>query len=309
MAKAVGERRAAKNARERAKARKPKDAPEGGGARRAPPGCAFPVVSVGASAGGLGALRRFFGGFREPTGAAFVVIQHLDPNYPSLMTELLRDYTSMSAVQAEDGMRVEPDHIYVIPPTHFLSLRDGVVRLTAPIDQHGVRLPIDYFSLSLAEDLGRRAVSVILSGTGSDGSVGLKAVKARGGTAIAQSPETAEYDGMPRSAIATGVVDYVLPVESMGAALCAHFRSIKTQAPPAVAPEGDDDDPEVAKILALLLARANCDFRGYKKGSLARRIKRRMGLRSVETTEEYLALLRESAEETATLAKDLVIRV
>ena len=175
----------------------------------------FPVVGLGASAGGLDAARKLLDGLPPDSGMAFVLIQHLDPTHASMMVELLAGHTPMTVLQAADGMPLERDHVYLIPPGTYLSLRGGALRLSKPRERHGARLPFDFFLRSLAEEFGERAICVILSGTGGDGSLGLKAVKEQGGLVIVQDPEEAAYDGMPRSAIVTGAVDLVLPVANI----------------------------------------------------------------------------------------------
>src|SRR5436190_5745273 len=172
----------------------------------------FPVVGLGASAGGLDAARRLLTALPADTGMAFILIQHLDPTHASMMVDLLAGHTPMKVQQAVDGMQLEREHVYLIPPGAYLSIQAGALRLSEPRERHGARLPFDFFLRSLADELGHRAICVILSGTGGDGSLGLKAVKEKGGLVIAQDPKDAEYDGMPRSAIMTGAVDLVLPV-------------------------------------------------------------------------------------------------
>ena len=185
----------------------------------------FPVVGLGASAGGLDAFRRLLDALPGGTGMAFILIQHLDPTHASMMVDLLAGHTPMTVQQAADGMPLEPEHVYVIPPGAYLSIRDGALRLSEPRERHGARLPFDFFLRSLAEELGERAICVILSGTGSDGSLGLKAIKEKGGLVIAQDPDEAEYDGMPRSAIMTGAVDLVLPVAKIPEILAKYGRA------------------------------------------------------------------------------------
>ena len=167
----------------------------------------------GASAGGLEAFEQLFKNLSATTHAAFVVISHLDPKHSSMMTELISRFTPMTVREAADGVEVEPDHVYVIPPNKDLSIFHGRLQLTEQEKSAGPRMPIDFFLRSLAEDQGDRAVAVILSGTGSDGTLGLRAVQGAGGTVFVQDPADARYDGMPRSAIQTGLADYVLPVE------------------------------------------------------------------------------------------------
>src|SRR5690242_19384146 len=184
----------------------------------------FPVVGLGASAGGLDAFRRLLAALPPGTGMAFILIQHLDPTHASMMVDLLAGHTPLKVQQAADGMPLEREHIYLIPPGAYLSIRGGALRLSEPSERHGARLPFDFFLRSLAEGLGERAICVILSGTGGDGSLGLKAVKEKGGLVIAQDPDDAEYDGMPRSAILTGAVDLVLPVAAISDALVKYDR-------------------------------------------------------------------------------------
>jgi two-component system CheB/CheR fusion protein len=175
----------------------------------------FPVVGLGASAGGLDAFRRLLAALPAGTGMAFILIQHLDPTHASMMVDLLAGHAPMKLQQAADGMLLEREHVYLIPPGAYLSIRGGALRLSEPRERRGARLPFDFFLRSLAEELGARAICVILSGTGGDGSLGLKAVNEKGGLVIVHDPDEAEYDGMPRSAIMTGAVDLVLPVANI----------------------------------------------------------------------------------------------
>jgi two-component system CheB/CheR fusion protein len=184
----------------------------------------FPVVGIGASAGGLEACRKLVGALPAGNGMACILVQHLDPTHESMMVDLLAGHTSMTVRQATDGMPIERDHLYVIPPGTYLSVRGGALHLSPPQARHGARLPFDFLLHSLAEEYGARAICVILSGTGADGSLGLKAVKERGGLVIAQDPNEAGYDGMPRSAIATGAVDLVLPVAGIPAELAKYSQ-------------------------------------------------------------------------------------
>src|SRR5712671_2482220 len=195
--------------------------------RRSPLGHdSFPVVGLGASAGGLDASRRLLTALPPRTGMAFVLIQHLDPTHASMMVDLLAGHTPMTVQQAADGMPLERDHVYLIPPGTYLSIRGSALRLSEPQERHGARLPFDFFLRSLAEELGNRAICVILSGTGGDGSLGLKAVKEKGGLVIVQDPNDAEYDGMPRSAIMAGAVDLVLPVGKIAETLAKYGRQL-----------------------------------------------------------------------------------
>ncbi|MDX1548417.1 MAG: chemotaxis protein CheB, partial [Rhodothermales bacterium] len=201
------------------------EALEQDGAAGPPPALDFPVIGIGASAGGLRAYETFFDEMHEATGMAFVLVQHLDPHHQSELAELLQNHTRMPVLQVEDGTHVEPNHVYVIPPGTSLSIEGGVLRLSDPVKRRGHRAPIDLFFRSLAEDQGERAVAVVLSGTGSDGTLGLKAVKERAGITMAQDPDDAEYDGMPRSAIATGLVDVALPAGELARKLVEYSRN------------------------------------------------------------------------------------
>ena len=179
----------------------------------------FAVVGIGASAGGLDACRKLLAALPADNGMAFILVQHLDPTHESMMVDLLSSHTSMLVLQATEGMPIERDHLYTIPPGAYLSVVDGLLHLSEPKARHGARLPFDFLLHSLAADRGAIAACVILSGTGADGSLGLKAVKENGGLVIAQDPDEADYAGMPRSAIMTGAVDLVLPVADIPNAL------------------------------------------------------------------------------------------
>ena len=207
-------------------------------ARTAPPAARergdFPVVAIGASAGGLDACRQLLHAVPAETGMAFILVQHLDPNHPSMMVDLLAGATAMTVRQATEGMPIARDHLYVIPPGAYLSVGGGALHLSPPEVRHGARLPFDYLLHSLATEYGARGICVVLSGTGADGSLGLKAVKEQGGLVIAQDPEEAGYDGMPRSAISTGAVDLVLPLREIPKALAERAR----RCAPGTAPAG-----------------------------------------------------------------------
>jgi two-component system CheB/CheR fusion protein len=264
------------------------------------------VVGVSASAGGLDAFKRFFTSMPPDSGLAFVLIQHLDPTHESLAAELLARCTPMPVVQVERDTRVVGNYVYVIPPNRYLEIDKGVLRLSTPPEPRGMRMPIDVFLRSLAADLHEKAIGVVLSGTGTDGTLGLKEIKAAGGMAMVQDPRTAEYDGMPRSAIATGGVDYVLPPETMPRALVEYLRhSYVQERPPLAQPISND----FTSIVALLQARVKYDFTAYKKGTLLRRIRRRMSLAHVERVPDYLQRLRKDSTEVTALFKDLLISV
>jgi two-component system CheB/CheR fusion protein len=273
----------------------------------------FLVVGLGASAGGLEALYKLFDALPPDTGMAFVLIQHLDPTHESMMVGLLAGHTAMQVLEAADGMLVERDRVYVIPPGVYLSIREGVLRLTRPRERHGARMPIDFFLRSLAEDCGVRAVCAVLSGTGSDGSAGLAAIHDRGGLIIVQDPKDAAHDGMPRSAILTGAVDFVLPVAEIPAALVKHSRKSSRLA--HLAPEranpapGDRANAPLAAIIDLLRAHTAHDFALYKEGTLLRQIQRRMAMASIKDIGLYLSTIRNNPDEIDRLAKDMLINV
>jgi len=176
----------------------------------------FPVVGIGASAGGLEACGKLLDALPARNGMAFILVQHLDPNHESMMVDLLAGHTSMTVRQAKDGMLIEREHLYVIPPGTYLSVGNGVLHLSEPLAQHGARLPVDFLLHSLAKERGARAICVILSGTGADGSLGLKSIKEKGGLVIAQDPVEAGFDGMPRSAILTGAERNASPGDGKG---------------------------------------------------------------------------------------------
>jgi two-component system, chemotaxis family, CheB/CheR fusion protein len=271
----------------------------------------FAVVGIGASAGGLEACRKLVEGLPAGNGMALILVQHLDPTHESMMVDLLAGHTSTTVRQATDGMPLAPDHLYVIPPGTYLSIGNGALHLSRPQAPHGARLPFDFLLHSLAQEYGSRAVAVILSGTGADGTLGLKAVKENGGLVIAQDPGEAGFDGMPRSAIATGAVDLVLPVARIPDALVTYDRRMiltRTQNGSRAKERTPDWLPE---IIDLLRATTGHDFRLYKAGTLQRRIERRMAMAAIETDgmERYLEALRGNAEELGLLASDLLINV
>ena len=269
----------------------------------------FPIVGIGASAGGLEAFEKFFTAMPADSGMAFVLVQHLDPTHQSLTAQLLGRRTAMPVIEVEDRMPVEANHVYIIPPNTSLTISGGVLHLSEPVLQRGLRMPIDHFLRSLADAQHEKAIGIILSGTGTDGTLGVRAIKGEGGIALAQSPEEAQHDGMPRSAIATGLVDYVGPIASMPDMLVQYIghHFVKLAGEPAGL-AGEEPDL-LGSILAVLHTRIRYDFRAYKKGTLLRRIARRMGLNRVEGLGDYLEFLRQHPEEVMLLFKDLLIGV
>jgi two-component system CheB/CheR fusion protein len=224
------------------------------------PPITFPIVGIGASAGGLDACKKLVSALPEQTGMAFILIQHLDPSHESMMVDLLAAHTTMTVLQAANGMRIEQEFLYVIPPGKYLSVGDGILHLSPPLARHGARMPFDFLLHSLAADRGASAICVILSGSGNDGSIGLKAIRQRHGLVIAQDPEEAGFSGMPRSAIMTGAVDFVLPINKMPEALIEFARRT------ALAPRPDGTGtPATAhdwlpEIIALLRVKTTHDF-------------------------------------------------
>jgi two-component system CheB/CheR fusion protein len=268
----------------------------------------FAVVGLGASAGGLDAFQRFLDAVPADSGMAFVLIQHLDPTHVSMMSELLARHTKMPVVDAANGMRVEVNHIYLIPPGTYLALRDGSLWLSKPGDHHGARMPLDFFLCSIAHECGERALCAILSGTGTDGSLGLKAVHEQGGLVVVQDPHEAQHDGMPRSAIDTGCTDFILPIAKIPQTLMSFSRQayVRGGKPPG---DGMETENGSAEVIALLTEMTSHDFSLYKPGTLTRRIERRMALAAIENQGRYLEILRGDAGERERLARDLLINV
>lgn len=271
----------------------------------------FPVVGMGASSGGLEACNQLLGALPPDNGMAFILVQHLDPTHTSMMAELLAHRTAMTVVQAANGMPLERQHLYVIPPGTYLSVSNGALHLSEPEARHGARMPFDFLLRSLAEEYGERAICVVLSGTGADGSLGLKAVKEKGGLVIAQNPDEAAFDGMPRNAILTGAVDLVLPLRSIPDALIKFYRRMALTRGAASVADGDAAPDWLPEIVDLLRKNTAHDFRLYKEGTLRRRIERRMAMASIETDdmERYLDALRKDEKELNRLASDLLINV
>jgi two-component system, chemotaxis family, CheB/CheR fusion protein len=263
-----------------------------------------PVAGVGASAGGLDAFKKLFAAMPVDSGVAFVLIPHLDPTHESLMVELLARCTPMPVVEARDGMTVEANRVYILPPNKYMTISGETLRLTGPIERGGPQTSIDIFLRSLAQEKREKAICIILSGTGSHGALGLKAVKASDGMAMVQKPATAEYPSMPQNAIATGLADYVLPVEQMPEALVEYLRHCQGRSGKWT---GIPDD--FKQVLALVRGLKKFDFQHYRNRMLTRRIKRRMSLAHLDQISDYVVLLRERPEEIEQLFRDLLISV
>ena len=271
-------------------------------------GRSFPIVGIGASAGGLEALERFLRHLPDKSGLGFVVVQHLDPTHKGMLVELLSRATPMKVLQVKDRLPVQPDCVYVIPPNQDLSILHGVLHLLAPAAPRGLRLPIDFFLRSLAADLGPRAVGVILSGMGSDGTLGLAAIKEKGGAVFVQTPASAKFDAMPRSAIDAGLADVVAPAEELAGKLTAYLA----RAPRVTSPDlvlASKTESAIEKICVLLRSQTGNDFSQYKRSTIYRRIERRMGLHQIDSIAGYLRYMQESPQETTLLFKELLIGV
>lgn len=267
------------------------------------------IVGIGASAGGLEAFTTFFSHMPADSGLAFVLVQHLAPDHDSMLSDLLGRATGMPVREAVDGMRVEPDHVYVIPPDATLTVVEGILRVHKPAPPREHRWPINSFFVSLAEDQGDHAACVVLSGTGSDGAQGLRAIKSHGGLALAQAGfDHVVMTGMPASAVATGLVDAVLPVEEMPARLLA-YREQKRHADRDREPPSSERDDQVLAICQLLRAQVGHDFSQYKKKTLARRIQRRMLVTQTESMTDYIDHLHEHPQEHEFLFREFLIGV
>jgi two-component system CheB/CheR fusion protein len=268
----------------------------------------FPIVGIGASAGGLEALELFLQNVPAGSGMAIVIVQHLDPTHKGIMHELLQRKSAMKVVQIKDSTRVKPDCVYVIPPNKDLSILHGVLHLLEPIAPRGMRLPIDLFFRSLADDQQDRSIGVILSGMGSDGTLGLRAIKEKAGVVFVQEPASAKFDSMPSSAIDAGLADVVAPVEALPGKIFAYLQHTSLIAQPGPAQE-DKARSALEKIVILLRAQTGHDFSLYKKNTMYRRIERRMGLHQIDKIGTYVRFLQENPQELELLFKELLIGV
>lgn len=250
----------------------------------------FPIVGIGASAGGLAAFEAFFSGMPAAVdpGMAFVLVQHLAPDHESILTDLIRRYTRMQVFEVEDGMVVQPNCAYIIPPNRDMAFLNGTLQLLEPSSPRGQRLPIDFFFRSLAQDQRERAICIVLSGTGSDGTQGVRAIKGEGGMVMVQTPATTEFDGMPRSALATGLVDFELAPAQMAAQLIAYATRAFGGLPGSASGPAPKAESALKKIFILLRAQTGHDFSQYKPSTIHRRIDRRMAVQQIETLEGYV---------------------
>ncbi len=267
-------------------------------------------VGIGASAGGLEALQEFFGHIPSDTGAVFIVAQHLSPDYKSMMPELLSRYTKMPIAQASDGVELHANHVYLMPPKKNMMLGEGRLLLSDQVPDTQPQMPIDFFLRSLAENYQHKAVGVVLSGTGSDGTRGIKAMKEAGGLVMIQEPASAKFDGMPMSAYRTGLADLLLPPDEMGDSLVSYFRhpSISGKQP-LMDNTSDEETTTLENIFQLLRNQSAINFSHYKASTVARRIERRLGINQLATLNAYHRLLVDSPRELQTLGKELLIGV
>jgi len=289
------------------KSRPVQQRPEPQQSRRA----SFPIVGVGASAGGLDAFTQLLKALGPGIGMAYVLVQHLDPSHDSALTELLAKATEMLVTQVTDATPVEPNHVYVIPPNVDMIISQGILRLTPRTETRGHHMPIDRFLRSLAEDQRSNAIGVILSGTASDGTLGLTAIKAEGGITFAQDEKSAKFDGMPRSAIAAGCVDFVLSPDAVGREL-TRIRTHPYLTPSSSSRTADlmpDGDPQLENILYLLRTASEVDFSDYKAATVKRRILRRMALHKIGKLKDYVQFLRHHPAEVEALYEDILIKV
>jgi len=275
------------------------------------PEMGFPIVGIGASAGGLAAFEAFFSGMPADVdpGMAFVLVQHLAPDHKSILADLIRRYTRMQVFEVEDGMPVQPNCAYIIPPNHDMAFLNGTLQLLEPSEPRGQRLPIDFFFRSLAQDQRERAIGIILSGTGSDGTLGVRAIKGEAGMVMAQNPESTEFDGMPRSAIATGMVDYEMPPAEMPAQLIAYAAHAFGKLPHLTSKPAPKNENALKKIFVLLRAQTGHDFSLYKPSTINRRIERRMAVQQIDTIDSYIKFLQQTPIEVDALFRDLLIGV
>jgi len=267
----------------------------------------FPIVGIGASAGGLEALEEFLQALPGNSGMAFVIIQHLDPNHTGVMPELLQRISGLQVSQAKDKLGVEPDHIYVIPPNKSMSILNGYLHLFEPTESRGLRLPIDIFFRSLADDRQEKSIGIILSGMGSDGSLGLKAIKEHNGIVLVQDPKSSKFSGMPNSAIDSVNVDIVAPANELPGKLIDllnYHSSVNRNLT-----SDDKNKTNLEKIIILLRSQTGHDFSLYKRNTLYRRIERRMSVHQINKISSYVRFLQENAQEIDILFKELLISV
>ena len=267
------------------------------------------IVGMGGSAGSLEAFEEFFHNMPADTGMAYVLVSHLDPTHKGIMPELIQRTTKMEVQQVKDGMKVQPDHVYVIPPNKDMSILHGTLQLLEPSKPRGLRTPIDFFFRNLAEDQKEKSVGIIFSGMGTDGTLGLKAIKEKMGMVMVQDVNSAKYTGMPESAINTGLIDCIAQATELPAKLVGythHFAGMTREEPHS---EETRVTGAMQKIIALLRAQSGNDFSLYKKNTVRRRIERRMSVHQISNTNQYVRYLQENSQEIDLLFKELLIGV
>jgi len=269
----------------------------------------FPIVGIGASAGGLETLNDFFSVMPPDCNMAFVVIQHLSPQHTSIMASLMDKHTKMSVREIKDAMKLEPNHVYLNPPGKNVAIFNRRLHLLEPVKNGVINMPIDFFFRSLSEDQGEKAIGIILSGTASDGTLGIKAIKGEGGMAMVQAPDTAKYDGMPRSAIETGVVDFILPVEKMHETLMGYVQHPFLESPGKIKLMEPSIKNQIQKIFTLIRSATGHDFSHYKQTTISRRIERRLAVHQIKTLSDYILYIQTNPLEIDALFKNMVIGV
>ncbi len=269
----------------------------------------IPIAGIGSSAGGLEALGKMFQHMPTDSGVGFVLIQHLDPSHKSSMAELLRRYTDMEVLEIEDGMQVEPNKLYVTPPNKNVGIINGILHLAVPKEPHGLRRPIDFFFQSLADDMEDHSIGVILSGFGSDGTIGIRAIKSLGGMVIAQDPDSAVSGSMPSSAIDTDLVDYIAPPEKIPQNLTTYIKRLGKRPPKRIIGKDEESLSSLQKILILIRNRTGHDFSLYKESTINRRIARRMNVHQLDKVSDYLKYIQKNSKEINVLFKELLINV
>ncbi len=269
----------------------------------------IPIVGIGASAGGLEAFDKFFTAMPVDSGYAFVLVQHLDPTHKSMLTELVQRYTTMNVVEIQDGMNVKPNTVFVIPPNKYVAILHDKLHLIEIPAPPGMKTPIDFFFKSLAQDRKDKAICIVLSGSGSEGAMGLRAIKGEGGMGMVQTPESSKYDGMPKSAIATNLADYVLAPENMPKELVSYLQFSLGKLPLISAKTLATETDKLQKVFLLVRSQTGQDFSVYKTSMVMRRLERRMAINKIGDVSDYLRYMQQYPTEAKNLQKDLLIGV
>jgi two-component system CheB/CheR fusion protein len=269
----------------------------------------FPIVGIGASAGGLETLNAFFSIMPPDSNMAFVVIQHLSPKHKSIMASIVNKHTRMTVEQIEDGTKLEPNQVYLNPPGKNVAIFNSRLHLLEPLKTNSINMPVDFFFRSLSQDRGEKAIGIILSGTASDGTLGIKEIKGGGGLVMVQQPDTAKYDGMPKSAIETGLVDFILPVEKMPETLIHYVKHPFLESLDKIKLAEPSTKNHIQKIFALIRNGTGHDFSHYKANTIARRVERRLAVHQITSLSDYVLYLQNNPAEINVLFKNLVIGV